>query len=308
MAVTLRQLEYFIAVAECGTVTAASQKLFISQSAVSNSIADLEKSLNIKLFLRHPRGLSLSREGRKALNRARHLLRDAAELEREAARWTDELTGTLRVSCYSTLAPALIPGLVAAFAEEYPDVEVQFSEGSRSTVIEDLELGNADVVVLYDYAFTEDLSRIGLPVKLAGFPPYVLVPPSMERASSTSVSLAELKDEPFILFGLEPADKYFLSLFDAEGLVPRIKYRTTNFEVARGLVARGIGYSLLTQRPGRTVDYDGLEYSALSLEGNHQELDVVALFPQHGGLTRRGEAFLTTATRILTGKANELRG
>lgn len=298
MSITLRQLEYFAAVAEAGTVTAAAQQLYLSQSAVSNAVADLERLLDVKLFVRHPRGLSLTREGRQVLSRARFLLRDAGDLERHVVRLGDDLSGTLSIGCYATIAPVLLPRVVADLAAQYPAVEVSFAEGSRGELLDGLTLGRYDVLVLYDYRFKDDLSEIGQSTPLGSIPPYALLPPEHRLAGTGPVSLRDLVDDPFILFGLEPADQYFLSLFALEGLSPSIRYRTGNYEVLRGLVARGVGYSLLTQRTRQTTSYDGLAYAAAELAGDHEPLGVVAVTPSRNRLTRRVRAFVDSARSV----------
>ncbi|WP_051299537.1 LysR family transcriptional regulator [Arthrobacter castelli] len=300
MAITLRQLEYFATVADLGTVTAAAQQLFVSQSAVSNAIADLERHLCIKLFIRQARGLSLTREGRETLGHARALLRDAEDLERNAAKLSDALSGTLNIGCYSTIAPMLLPRVVADFAAKYPNVDVRFEEGSRDELLEGLTLGRHDVLVLYDYRFKDDLSEIGRSTSLGSIPPYALLPPDHRLAGQSSVSLADLADDPLILFGLEPADQYFLSLFDLGGLTPNVRYRTGNYEVLRGLVARGLGYSLLTQRTRQTTSHEGLGYAAVELQGDYEPLGVIVVTPSRHRLTRRVDAFVASAKAVFT--------
>lgn len=298
MAITLRQLEYFATVAEQGTVTAAAQQLFLSQSAVSNAIADLERLLDVKLFVRHPRGVSLTREGRAVLSQAQFLLRDAVNLERNAAKLGDELSGTLNIGCYSTIAPLLLPRIVADFATKHPSVDVRFAEGSRSELLEEMILGRHDVLVLYDYRFKDDLSEIGHSTPLGSIPPYALLPPQHRLAGRGPVALTELVNDPLILFGLEPADQYFLSLFELDGLTPNVRYRTGNYEVLRGLVARGVGYSLLTQRTRQATSYEGLGYSAAELQGDYEPLGVIAVTPSRHRLTRRVDAFIDAAMTV----------
>lgn len=298
MAVTLRQLEYFAAVAEHGTVTAAAQALYLSQSAVSNAVAELERALGVKLFARHPRGLSLTREGLEVLSRSRFLLRETADLERHAATLGEGLTGTLNVGCYPTIAPLLLPRVVAEFARDHPRVDVRFTEGSRRDLLEGFSAGHHDVLVMYDYRFTDDLSEIGQPITLGSVAPHALLPPEHRLAGRGPVALADLAGDPLMLFGLEPGDRYFLSLFAPERLAPRIRYRTGNYEVMRGLVARGVGYSLLTQRTHHTTSYEGLGYVAAELAGEYEPLGVVAVTPSTRRVTRRVAALVDIATAV----------
>ena len=300
----LRQLEYFAAVADAGSVTAAAQQLFLSASAVSTAVGELEGTLAVKLFTRHSRGLSLTGEGRAVLRHARGLLRDAANLERLSHAMGSELSGALSVGCYSTIAPLLLPPLIAQFAEDYPDLTINFTEGSRSELLDGFSTGKFDLLVVYDYPFKDDLPDLGTPFPIGALPPYVLLPPHHPLVGTGAVSLKDLAGDPFILFDLEPADQYFLSILDEEGVSPKVEYRTGDFEVIRGLVSRGLGYSLLTQRTRQLISYEGTDYAAAELTESHAPLSAVVLAPADMRLTARAEAFIRSARDVL---ANAVR-
>jgi DNA-binding transcriptional LysR family regulator len=300
LSVTLRQLDYLVAVAEHGTVTAAAQALHLSQSTVSTAIADLEHVLKISLFVRHARGLSLTRDGEMVLAEARRLLRDAANLERRAAGLRGELAGELHIGCYSTIAPLLLPAVVTEFAHRFPAVDVNFSEGSQNALLDEMDQGRSDVAVMYAYRFRDRLTDLGhTATKLTSVPPYVLLPPEHRLAQADTVALRDLADEPYILFDLEPAGQYFLSVFEAEGVTPNIRFRTPNSELVRCLVARGAGYSLLSQRPRTTVSYEGLPYAAKELTVRHEGLDVVAVTPGDRMRSQRVVTFIEMAVELL---------
>lgn len=300
LSVTLRQLDYLVAVAEHGTVTAAANALHLSQSTVSTAIADLEHILKISLFVRHPRGLSLTRDGEMVLAEARRLLREAASLERRAADLRGELAGELHIGCYTTIAPMLLPAVVTEFMLRYPAVEVNFSEGSQNALLEEMDQGKSDVAVMYAYRFRDRLSDLGhTATRLTSVPPYVLLHPEHRLAQADSVALRDLADEPYILFDLEPGGQYFLSVFDAEGVQPDIRFRTPNPELVRCLVARGAGYSLLSQRPKTNVSYEGLPYVAKELTAGHEGLNVVAVTPGQRMPSKRVTAFIEMAVDLL---------
>lgn len=299
MPVSLRQLEYFIAVAEHGSVTAASTELFVSQSAISSTISELERILKLKLFVRHSRGLSLSREGQELLPRAQYILRDALDFEQSAALLGNQLAGTLNIGCYTTIAPMLIPRMVAQFAESYPGLNVSFAEGSRRQLLDELVLGKHDALVLYNYQFKTDLPLVGKSVRLGSFPPYILLPSSHHLANREKISLTELAEDPLILFGLEPAEEYFLSMFEEAGVQPNIRYRTANHEVLRGLVAHGVGYSLLTQRTRKEFSHEGIEYATAEIADPYEPLEVIAVTPDQRWQSKKVAAFIEIAGKII---------
>ena len=227
-------------------------------------------------------------------------MREAEDLEVNATSLGTDVSGTLTVGCYSTIAPLLLPRIIAEFADQYPELTIQFTEGSRSELLEGFAQGRFDLLVVYDYPFKDDLPDRGTLLPLGAFPPYVLLPETHELAGTGPVALAELASDPLILFDLEPADQYFLSLFRTEGAEPQVQYRTGDFEVIRGLVSRGLGYSLLTQRTRHPVSYEGISYVAAELACDHGPLDVVSLIPTTSRVTERTKAFVDAARKILS--------
>src|SRR5690349_529815 len=109
----LRQLECFVAAADAGTMTAAAAQLFVSQSAISLAVAQLERSVGTQLLIRHKaRGLELTPAGRRLLPQARSLLAHADDVRTAAEAEGGALSGPLTVGCFRTAAPFLLPELL----------------------------------------------------------------------------------------------------------------------------------------------------------------------------------------------------
>jgi DNA-binding transcriptional LysR family regulator len=118
VAVSLRQLEYFVAAAEAGQMSAAAARFPVSQSAVSVAIAQLERTLGVQLFHRRKaRGLSLTPAGTELFTDARRLLEHAVELEASAQTIGQEISGLLKIGCFPTLTPFYMPRVLDAFAQ-----------------------------------------------------------------------------------------------------------------------------------------------------------------------------------------------
>ena len=110
---TLRQLQYFVAAAEAGTITEAAAAMHLSQSAMSTALGDLEKAFQVQLLVRHhARGISLTPAGRELLVASRQLLAQAADLLGAAEGLGTSLTGTVHIGCFSVPAPYLLPELL----------------------------------------------------------------------------------------------------------------------------------------------------------------------------------------------------
>lgn len=127
--ITIRQLEYFVAVAENGTLAAAAAAHHISQSAISLAISDLEQTLGVQLLLRRKaRGVALTSAAQHILPELRSVLAHVGELHSTARSLGQEISGHLPLGCYPTLTPFLMPRLLNEFPSQYPAVNIDLFE------------------------------------------------------------------------------------------------------------------------------------------------------------------------------------
>jgi DNA-binding transcriptional LysR family regulator len=124
MSITLRQLEIFIAVAETAQVTKASKKLFVTQSAVSMALAELENQLGGSLFDRHGRSLLLNARGRFLLPLAKEITSQVSSIETVMSERNDTLSGKIELVASTTLGNYILPYLIGAFKRVHPNVHV----------------------------------------------------------------------------------------------------------------------------------------------------------------------------------------
>jgi DNA-binding transcriptional LysR family regulator len=290
---SIRQLEHFVAVVEAGTISRAAEQLFMSPSAVSGSLSELERALATDLLIRRRgRGVTLTATGAHVLTKARALLSDAAELNYLSRSGTDSLTGPLAVGCFVTLAPTVLPTLLAEFTTRHPDVTVEFLEGSQTELQERLVDGELDLAVLYDRDLTVPLERSVLDSPSA----YAVFGQQHPLANQTSVTLEELASWPLVVFDAPPSFSYVMSLFDARGLTPRLAYRTQSSELTRSIVARDPAmYALLVQRSRSTISYEGLPVLTSEIEPAVPPCEVVLAWPNHARLSPRARAFAQLA-------------
>jgi len=124
MAITFRQLEIFIAVAETQQVTRASKKLFLTQSAVSMALGELENQLGGPLFDRHGRSLLLNDRGRYLLPLSKQILNQVANVETMLTEQSDSVAGVLEIVASSTIGNYVLPHLIGAFMQLHPDAHI----------------------------------------------------------------------------------------------------------------------------------------------------------------------------------------
>jgi DNA-binding transcriptional LysR family regulator len=241
LAFTLKQLDYFARTAELGSTVAAARALNISQPSISSALAQLERTVGVDLFVRQPaKGLALTPTGRRLLQEAKRLLAEAESLDRYASDLVTELKGVIEVGCMVTLAPLIMPSVIADFASRHPAARINCHELDHREMIAGLQNGRFDFVVSYDLTLSDRFAFD----PLATFEPYIMVAATHPAARRSSVSLRDFAEEPMILLDLPHSGEYFQELFRRFGLKPNILYQSPSPHMVRSMVANGLGYSV----------------------------------------------------------------
>ncbi|MFI7582287.1 LysR substrate-binding domain-containing protein [Kocuria sp. M1N1S27] len=294
---TLRQLQCFVAVAEHGSITAAAEQLRVSPSAVSGAVDELERVLRTQLTVRRrAHGVSLTTSGHDVLRQARNLLGEAEELELRARDSGDELRGPLMVGSYHTLAPTVLAELLAAYTERHPGVDLDFVSGSQADLVDRLARGELDLAVVYDVALPPNVQVH----RLYEATPRVVLPADHRLAQDGDrpLPLELLAAEPFILLDLPPSRENTMALFDLAGITPRVRFRTTDFELTRSLVGRGLGYSVLIQHPSSSLTWGGRPLTTRPVEPGPQPVGVGLAWDAGVRRSRRADAMVSLAREI----------
>nr|WP_254454944.1 LysR family transcriptional regulator [Acetobacter estunensis] len=286
---SLRQIEYFVATAESGSIVQASRQIPISQPAISAAIAHLENVFGISLFIRHhAQGLSLTPEGRMVLQEARTLLLHAQELGGSLNGMLGRVQGEVAVGCMTTLFPLLAPDLIQSFSATHPEARLRVIAGHHEELTEKLRDGEVSVMIGYNMPMPQAISF----QPLSALPPYVFTSVDHPLATTGRVRLEDLADEPFLLLDLPFSRDYFLQLFSSAGIAPRIAGHYPSMDVIRSLAARGVGFGLGNARPRNQNALDGKPLAYLGLDDECAPL-VYGLFTVTGQrLPLRVSAFL----------------
>ncbi|WDD90752.1 LysR substrate-binding domain-containing protein (plasmid) [Burkholderia sp. FERM BP-3421] len=287
---TLRQLKYFVATVECGSVAEASRQLFIAQPSVSSAIKGLEESFAVTLFIRHhAQGVSLTPVGARFYRQAQELLRIAHAFEQNALADNDVVTGQIDIGCFETVAPLYLPQLLAGFRERYPGVSIRLRDGDQQELVQGLTAGSFDLALLYDHDLDGTIETEPL---MPPQQPYVLLPEQHRFAGQAHVSLRELGVEPMILLDVQPSRTYFVSLFHDLGLTPNIVFASPSIEMVRGMVGRNFGFSLLVTRPYSEYTYDGQRVVTTRLSETVSPSGLVSARLKRGQLTKQAQSFV----------------
>lgn len=299
--ITLRQLEYFVAVGECGSIALAAERVNVSSPSISAAIAQLEAAFGLQLFIRrHAHGLALTQGGARFMDRARDVLARAHALNDLANDITGQVRGPLHVGCLLTFAQILLPQLRRSFVTAWPEVRVQQFERDQQELFDGLRHARLDLALTYDLNLPPDLEFVAL----AQLPPFALLPLDHPLAGQAQVTPAELAPHPMVLLDLPMSVDYFLSLFSDTGLAPRIVERTRDMAVMRSLVANGFGYGLANIRPLSERAPDGQRLRFVPLAGPVRQLKLGLLMAEGARASRTVRAFVDHAqAEIRAGRA-----
>jgi DNA-binding transcriptional LysR family regulator len=248
----LQQLKYFRAVAEQEHVTKAAKKLFVSQSAVSRAVTQLEEELGVALFHRQGRAVILSRQGKTFLEfvtRAQGILEAGMRQLREES---GKEIGIVALGFLHSLGLQMIPRLVQEFRKVHPSVQFVLVQRPANELIRHLFEGGIDLCfsvpglfdekdVQWSHLFDEEL--------------VVTVPRNHRLASRRTVRFGELGKESFVT--LVPGNTLRVILEEAcakASFAPQIAFESTDISMLRGMIAAGLGIGLLPIAPPGAVD------------------------------------------------------
>lgn len=260
MSFTLRQLRYFLAVAEAGQVSAAARELYVSQSAVTTAIQEIERVLEQPLFVRGSRGVTLTETGRAFLPKAREI----ARMVDEAALVTTpdaQVGGRVRVGVTYTVMAYFLPQHIQRLSVLFPNLEVVWREMGRPEVETQLESGQLDFGLL----LTSNLQSPALQAETFVHSKRRLwLAPTHPLAGADPVRLDDVAEHPYVLLTVDEADQTTRQYWG--DLQPRILVETSSIEAVRSIVANGNAVTILSD----------MVYRPWSLEGKRVETVLLA--------------------------------
>jgi DNA-binding transcriptional LysR family regulator len=266
MAVELRHIRYFIAVAEEGHITRAAERLGMQQPPLSQQIKAMERELDVQLFRRKPRGVELTDAGRALLDDAREILArfdQALETTRRTARG-EQGQISVGISVTSTFHP-LVPRAIRAFREAYPLVFLTLQEGRTHDLVELLRAEHIDAA----FVRLPPADPNGFAVNQLLEESMVLALPSahvlVRGSRGTAIPLKSLANETFIAPPSRRGPGLRATAFEvyrAAGFTPRIGQEDAGTTTALSFVAAGLGISIVPASLQR-LRIDGVAYRRL---------------------------------------------
>lgn len=194
----------------------------------------------------------------------------------------------ISIGFFITLGPQFVPALVADFASQRPDVEIRLLEADHDDLIEQMRAGRIEAAITFGKVNEPDLDA-----ELVCPPaPHVLLSTDHPLAARSSLRLADLADLPMILLDYPSVRSANAALFGRNGMKPFIRFQSPSLAMVRGLVAQGLGYSIVPQAPQTRTAPDGKEILAIPLDADFPEGAVVSIAQRSDRRSKLAKDFL----------------
>lgn len=270
------QLKYFLTVSQFGHITLAADHLYISQSALSKHISQLEDEIGFKLFDRSARTIRLTSAGHEFLSFAEEIIvkHDMMMLKMQQYRQTDK--GCLTIGSIPIMSQYDIHRAIAAFEKQYPDITIQIFEEKGDQIVKMLDDDLIDLAIVRTATLSNNSYKV---MPLADDEMVLVVNKNHPLSKKRPLSLKEAAKETFILLDSGPGlHELCLSACTKAGFSPSIRYHHTRIETIIGFVAENMGVSLLMKKVISFFQHPGIVWVELEAPVFS---DVALIFP-HG--------------------------
>jgi len=242
MRLDLQSLRLFVVVAKLRSIAAAAEHEFIAASAVSKRIADLEATLDTKLFYRMRRGVELTPAGFALLHHASSILHSVEQLGMELTEYAQGVRGHVRVWANISAIIQFLPEDLGTFVQQYPEIKIDLKEDSTAHIIKCVASGLADVGIIAPSAVPKDINSEPYRSDALG----LVVPCNHPLAQRDRVDFREALDFDFVGLHAESGWQLYLGEFAREiGKPIRFRIRVPSFDAVFRMVQADLGISIV---------------------------------------------------------------
>lgn len=285
----IRQLRYFLTLAEEEQITSASKKLHMSQPPLSIQLKQLETELGVTLFERGSRKIQLTEAGELLRNKAEQILKLTEATEKELKDFNNGMVGTLSIGAVSTSGSALLPDRIKNFRHKYPNVKFEIWEGNTFRILEILNSGVIELGIVRTPFNMDDFNSICLekePMVAAYNTPYHDIP--------SSLSLSQLSEKPLIIY--KRFEKLLSETFHNNDIKPDIICKTEDSRTALLWADSGLGFAIVPRSAVKLIRSSNIRYS---------EIQEPSLITQIAAIWLKNRYLSTAAKNLLKTFMNE---
>ena len=240
----LRQLRYFLEIAKTGSLNKASQRLNISQPALSRQLQSFERELKCSLFERNARGMILTSEGQRLLSKGEDLLRRSETLHLQIREDDPGIQGTITMGAAPSVGHLFFGGIAQRVADQYPMINMNFNEGHSYDMLAGLEKREIDLAIMID---PDPQRRLEI-TPLYSERVYLMARPKDSLSKFGGIALSELKRLPLILYPKLTGPRRMIDKATVRARTSlNVKYESNYDGTINDFVARGLAYALVTK-------------------------------------------------------------
>jgi DNA-binding transcriptional LysR family regulator len=242
----IRQLKFFIKVAERKNFTIAAEELCISQSSLSKHIKTLENELEVRLFDRSKRRVKLTKAGIELIDYANLMINTHNDMHIAMNEYKESNRKTLTIGTIPVMTQYGIPSLIASFTKKNIDIDIRITEGTGPEILSFLDNSKIDLALIRTVSLSEDIYKIN---PMIDDDLVMIVSKNHQFANKSSVDLAKASKDDFVFLD-SGAGVYDISLKACResGFEPKVIYNYSRIETIIGIVAEGIGIALLMRK------------------------------------------------------------
>lgn len=289
MPITLRQIRYFLAVAETGKMALAASDLGVSQSSITEAVKTLEAEIGAPLLRRHRAGVSLTHEGYQFLRHARAVTSAVADARHAVKRSLARASGRLTVGISYTVAGYFLPAPLERFRRAFPEVVVELVERERVEVESMILAGALDLGILLVSNITDEALEFEVLVRSRR---RLWLPSHHPLLHQKRVTLRDVAREPYIMLTVDEADRTAMRYWRQARAAPRIVFGTSSIEAVRGMVANGAGVAILSDMVYRPWSLEGDRVEARTVHDEVPSMDVGIVWRREAELGEAASAFV----------------
>jgi DNA-binding transcriptional LysR family regulator len=276
--ITLRQIEYFISVANTGQISRSSSLSNVSQSSMTVALQNLEDAVGLPLLQRHAKGVRLTEAGERFLRHVQQATLSIDHAVLAAQEEPDQIAGSVRIGMTETISAYLMPALISTISQRFANLEIQ---------IVDRELDIALLLVSNTALLPELKSETML-----RSPRRLWTTPDHPLQEAQRVTLEDVAQENYLLLDMDEHVQTVGKYWGKYGVQPRVRMQSKSIEAVRSLVALGQGVTILSDLVYRPWSLEGNRISRRDLSVAIPTMDVGAVWSRSGTVSTQAKAVL----------------
>ncbi len=290
MSFTLRQLEFFVTLADTGQISKAALRCNVSQSSMTVSLKNLENVCEKQLFTRHAKGIRLTNAGEQLLCHAKQILNAVQIAASDVRAPSEKLSGPLRIGITETLSAYMLPSLLSDITIRFPSLELELVEHPSAALFQAIQNGEVDFAIML-------VSNITLPENCetkiffrstrrlwtsAGHP----------LQNAPAITLKDIAAEDYLLLDMDDHIPIVNNYWGKQDLSPKVKFKSTSLEAVRSMVALGLGVTILSDFVYRSWSLEGNRIIRRDVNNIIPSMDIGAVFLKERFLSNQAQMLI----------------